>query len=66
MMAAKDGQPDAIVYEMADLWFHTLVVLGWHNIPPQQVFQELQQRFGKSGLRTQRASHVPQPPGQSA
>jgi phosphoribosyl-ATP pyrophosphohydrolase len=65
-MAAKDGQPQAIVYEMADLWFHAIVALGWHNIPPQQIFHELQQRFGKSGLRAQHAPHSPQPPGQSA
>jgi phosphoribosyl-ATP pyrophosphohydrolase/phosphoribosyl-AMP cyclohydrolase len=52
LMASKDGHPEAIVYEMADLWFHTIVALGWHNIPPQQVLQELQRRFGKSGLRT--------------
>jgi phosphoribosyl-AMP cyclohydrolase / phosphoribosyl-ATP pyrophosphohydrolase len=52
LMASKDGHPEAIVYEMADLWFHTIVALGWHNIPPQQVLQELQHRFGKSGLRT--------------
>jgi phosphoribosyl-ATP pyrophosphohydrolase/phosphoribosyl-AMP cyclohydrolase len=51
-MASKDGRPEAIVYEMADLWFHAIVALGWHNLPPQQVFQELQRRFGKSGLRT--------------
>ena len=52
LMASKDGHLEAIVYEMADLWFHTIVALGWHNIPPQQVLQELQRRFGKSGLRT--------------
>lgn len=51
VMASKDGQPQAIVYEMADLWFHSIVALGWHNIPPQQVFEELHRRFGKSGLR---------------
>jgi phosphoribosyl-AMP cyclohydrolase / phosphoribosyl-ATP pyrophosphohydrolase len=59
VMASKDGRPEAIVYEMADLWFHTIVALGWHNLPPQQVFQELQRRFGKSGLR---AKQVPPSP----
>jgi phosphoribosyl-AMP cyclohydrolase / phosphoribosyl-ATP pyrophosphohydrolase len=53
VLAAKNGRPDEILYEMADLWFHTLVVLGWHNLPPQGVLQELQRRFGKSGLRGQ-------------
>jgi phosphoribosyl-ATP pyrophosphohydrolase/phosphoribosyl-AMP cyclohydrolase len=52
VMASKDGRPEAIVSEMADLWFHSLVVLGWHNLPPSEVFRELQRRFGKSGLRT--------------
>jgi phosphoribosyl-AMP cyclohydrolase / phosphoribosyl-ATP pyrophosphohydrolase len=51
VMASKDGRPEAIVQEMADLWFHAIVALGWHNLPPQQVFQELERRFGKSGLR---------------
>jgi phosphoribosyl-ATP pyrophosphohydrolase/phosphoribosyl-AMP cyclohydrolase len=53
VLASKNGRPDEILYEMADLWFHTLVVLGWHNLPPQGVLQELQRRFGKSGLRGQ-------------
>jgi phosphoribosyl-ATP pyrophosphohydrolase/phosphoribosyl-AMP cyclohydrolase len=52
VMASKDGQAQAIVHEMADLWFHSIVVLGWHSIPPQAIFEELQRRFGKSGLRT--------------
>ena len=57
LMASKDGRREAIVYEMADLWFHAIVVLGWHDISPQEVLQELQHRFGKSGLRT-----TPRPP----
>ena len=52
VMASKDGQPEAIVYEMADLWFHAIVTLGWHNLSPHEVLRELQRRFGKSGLRT--------------
>jgi phosphoribosyl-ATP pyrophosphohydrolase/phosphoribosyl-AMP cyclohydrolase len=51
---------------MADLWFHAIVALGWHDISPQQVLQELQRRFGKSGLRSNQVppSHIS--PGQSA
>jgi phosphoribosyl-AMP cyclohydrolase / phosphoribosyl-ATP pyrophosphohydrolase len=56
VLAAKNGRPDEILYEMADLWFHTLVVLGWHDLFPQGVLQELQRRFGKSGLRGQHES----------
>jgi phosphoribosyl-ATP pyrophosphohydrolase/phosphoribosyl-AMP cyclohydrolase len=51
LMASKDGRPEAIIYEMADLWFHAIVALSWHDISPQEVLQELQHRFGKSGLR---------------
>jgi phosphoribosyl-AMP cyclohydrolase / phosphoribosyl-ATP pyrophosphohydrolase len=66
LMASKDGRAEAIVYEMADLWFHAIVALGWHDISPQQVLQELQRRFGKSGLRSNQVppSHIS--PGQSA
>jgi phosphoribosyl-AMP cyclohydrolase / phosphoribosyl-ATP pyrophosphohydrolase len=53
VLASKNGHADDILYEMADLWFHALVVLGWHNLAPHGVLQELQRRFGKSGLRKQ-------------
>jgi phosphoribosyl-ATP pyrophosphohydrolase/phosphoribosyl-AMP cyclohydrolase len=66
LMASKDGRPEAIVYEMADLWFHAIVALGWHDISPQRVLQELQRRFGKSGLRTTQVPPSPTPPKQSA
>lgn len=66
VMASKDGQPRAIVHEMADLWFHSIVALGWHNIPPQQIFEELQRRFGKSGLHTKPLSPSMITPEQSA
>jgi phosphoribosyl-AMP cyclohydrolase / phosphoribosyl-ATP pyrophosphohydrolase len=65
LMASKDGRREAIVYEMADLWFHTLVALGWHDISPHEVLQELQHRFGKSGFRTHQ-SPIPTTPKQSA
>jgi phosphoribosyl-AMP cyclohydrolase / phosphoribosyl-ATP pyrophosphohydrolase len=66
LMASKDGRPQAIVYEMADLWFHAIVALSWHNISPQEVLQELQRRFGKSGLRTKQLPPLDTPPQQSA
>ncbi|MEN9422859.1 MAG: hypothetical protein RL122_242, partial [Pseudomonadota bacterium] len=37
VMAAKDGEPDKIVYEVADLWFHTLVLLAQQNLHPDDV-----------------------------
>jgi phosphoribosyl-ATP pyrophosphohydrolase/phosphoribosyl-AMP cyclohydrolase len=66
LMASKDGRREAIVYEMADLWFHAIVALGWHDISPQEVLQELQRRFGKSGLRTNQCPPLHTTPEQSA
>ena len=50
VMAAKDGNAEQIIYETADLWFHTLVMLANEGLGPQQVLDELQRRFGLSGL----------------
>ena len=49
-MAAKDQANDKIVYEVADLWFHTLVLLAHQNLQPDDVLNELARRFGLSGL----------------
>lgn len=49
VMAAKDGDPDHIVYETADLWFHTMVLLAEQGLHPQAVLDELANRFGISG-----------------
>ena len=57
---------EAIIYEMADLWFHAIVALGWHDVSPQEVLQELQHRFGKSGLRTNPRPPLHTTPEQSA
>ena len=50
VMAAKDGHADKIVYEIADLWFHSMVLLAHQNLGPDLVLKELQRRFGLSGL----------------
>jgi phosphoribosyl-ATP pyrophosphohydrolase len=50
VMAAKDGDPDKIVYETADLWFHSLVLLSQQGLGPRDVLAELERRFGLSGL----------------
>jgi phosphoribosyl-ATP pyrophosphohydrolase len=50
VMAAKDGAPEKIVYEVADLWFHTLVLLAQQGLGPADVLAELDRRFGLSGL----------------
>lgn len=50
MLAAKDGDPAALVHETADLWFHTLVMLEHQGLGPDDVLRELERRFGLSGL----------------
>ncbi len=50
VMAAKDGKADKLVYEVADLWFHTMVLLAQQDLHPDDVLAELQRRFGLSGL----------------
>ncbi len=50
VMAAKDGDAEKIVYEVADLWFHSMILLAQQGLGPKQVLDELQRRFGLSGL----------------
>jgi phosphoribosyl-ATP pyrophosphohydrolase len=50
ILAAKDGSTDQLVYETADLWFHTLVMLADKGLGPNDVLTELDRRFGLSGL----------------
>ena len=50
VMAAKDGVPQKIVCETADLWFHCLVLLARHGLSPADVLAELARREGTSGL----------------
>lgn len=49
LIAAKGGDSAQIVHEVADLWFHTLVLLAHQGAGPDAVLQELQRRFGVSG-----------------
>ena len=53
MLGSKNAKREEVIYEVADLFFHTLVVLGYHGITLQDVYQELASRHGKPGLRTQ-------------
>jgi phosphoribosyl-ATP pyrophosphohydrolase len=57
VIAAKDGEPDKIIYEMADLWFHCLVLLAQQGLSPDRVLEELARRFGLSGL-TEKAARA--------
>lgn len=54
LLASKGGKKEEIVYEIADLFFHTLMVLGYHDISLSEIYQELAKRFGKSGLRSEK------------
>jgi phosphoribosyl-ATP pyrophosphohydrolase len=50
VMAAKDGDAQKIVYEVADLWFHSLLALSAFGLKPADVLRELERREGLSGL----------------
>jgi len=50
VMAAKDGDSVKIVSEVADLWFHTMVLLAREGLSAADVLKELDRRFGLSGL----------------
>ena len=50
VLAAKGGDAQQIIHETADLWFHTLVMLAQQGLGPQAVLDELQRRFGLSGI----------------
>ena len=50
VLAAKGGDKLGIVRETADLWFHSLVVLAWHGLKPEDVLAELRRREGVSGV----------------
>jgi phosphoribosyl-ATP pyrophosphohydrolase len=50
VMAAKDGDPQKLVYEVADLWFHSMLALHAFGLSPQDVLNELERRAGLSGL----------------
>ncbi len=50
IIAAKDNDKDNLVYETADLWFHSLVMLAQAGLHPDDVLNELGRRFGLSGI----------------
>ena len=59
VMAAKDarasGEHAKVLYECADLWFHSLVMLAQFGLTPQQVLDELERRAGTSGIEEKAA-----------
>jgi phosphoribosyl-ATP pyrophosphohydrolase len=50
VIAGKAGEREAIVHEVADLWFHCLVMLGWHGVAVDEILRELERREGRSGV----------------
>ena len=52
LLGSKNDKREEVIYEVADLLFHTLIVLGEHEISLQEIYQELAGRMGKSGLRS--------------
>jgi len=54
VMSAKDvdhgADPAKLVYEVADLWFHSLIALAHYGLGPAEVLAELERREGTSGI----------------
>jgi len=55
VLAAKGGDKLNIVRETADLWFHSLVLLAWHGLAPEDVLAELRRREGISGIEERKS-----------
>jgi phosphoribosyl-ATP pyrophosphohydrolase len=50
LLASKEGDKLHVVREVADLWFHSMVLLAWHGLRPDDVLAELHRREGISGI----------------
>jgi phosphoribosyl-ATP pyrophosphohydrolase len=50
LLAAKEGDKQHLVYEVADLWFHSLVLLAHNGLSAEDVLKELARREGVSGI----------------
>jgi phosphoribosyl-ATP pyrophosphohydrolase/phosphoribosyl-AMP cyclohydrolase len=51
VLGSKNEKREEVIHEVADLFFHTLMVLGYHGISLEDIYQELTTRMGKSGRR---------------
>lgn len=58
LLASKEGDKLHVVREVADLWFHSMVLLAWHDLTPDHVLAELHRREGISGI-SEKASRKP-------
>lgn len=50
ILAAENGSDKALISEVSDLWFHSLILLSSRGLNSQEVLEELERRFGLSGL----------------
>ena len=50
IMAAKDGKPENIIYESADVFYHVLALLAFYGLGAEDVLNELRRREGTSGI----------------
>jgi phosphoribosyl-ATP pyrophosphohydrolase len=50
LLASKEGDKLHLVREVADLWFHSMVLLAWHDLAAKDVLAELNRREGVSGI----------------
>jgi phosphoribosyl-ATP pyrophosphohydrolase len=55
VLAAKGGDKLQVVRETADLWFHSMVLLAWHGLAPEDVLGELRRREGISGIEEKKS-----------
>lgn len=62
VIAAAKGDDEQLIYETADLWFHTMVLLAHRGLGPQQVLDELARRAGVSGHEEKRQRGVNEAP----
>jgi len=60
ILASKSGDREKIIYETADLWFHSMVMLAHHGLSPDDILAELARRFGVSG-HEEKASRINTP-----
>ena len=58
VIAVKDGEKSHIIYEAADLIFHLYVSLIHEGIAPMEVYQELERRFGVSGIEEKNSRDI--------
>ena len=56
IIGSKNENRDEIIYEIADLWFHTLVVMGYHGISLDDIYNEFEKRYGKGGKKKEKVN----------